>query len=304
MSLLSIVVLTYNQETMVTKCLDSILTSSTENIELIIADDDSPDSTGEVIEEWIQNNKYQFHRVKFIKNPSNMGTVKNLQNAMVNIQTPYIKTIAGDDWFVDGAIDVLSDFINRNANSFDVAFCSMQVAIQDHDGNINITQEIIPASREKNFFSVSAKERFRYLTRWCCLPAPGNLFTKHYWDVIDMSTASINIAEDWYMWLAGAAHEMQFKEIPYTLVIYRKHEKSVSRDIANPRTRQGLSDLSWVLWNVGFSRIDFLGYKDKTRLFILWLTITIASRCSPQMIYFLDQLRRKIGPYIYKRNFD
>lgn len=301
MSLLSIVVLTYNQEKMIQQCLDSLLLSNTDDVELIVADDCSQDNTKDVIELWLCNNKCKFDSVFFVENKHNLGTVRNVVHAVDRTNSKYIKTIAGDDWFLPGAINAIKSFCRNNL--FDVAFSSMKVAYQDENGNVEVCDEIVPASRINGFFNMDSKEQFRMLTKWCCLPAPGNLFTRDYWDTIELNKADISIAEDWAMWLLGASKSMTFMEIPETLVVYRKHMKSVSRDMSSPRAKKGLSEVAWVLWNIGFSRRDWLSFTDELRLFFLWLTIKTISMFPSTLIGSLDKLRRSLGPIFFKRKF-
>lgn len=301
MSLLSIVVLTYNQEKMIQQCLDSILLSNTDDVELIVADDCSQDNTKDVIELWLCNNKYKFDSVIFVDNKQNLGTVRNVIQAVDRTNSQYIKTIAGDDWFLPGAINAIKFFCRNNV--FDVAFSSMKIAYQDEKGNVEVCNEIVPASRINGFFNMDSKGQFQMLTKWCCLPAPGNLFTRRYWDTIELYKADISIAEDWAMWLLGASKSMIFKEIPGALVIYRKHTKSVSRDVSSPRFKKALKEVAWVLWNIGFSRSDWLSLSDKTRLLILFLSIKTVSILPLYLINYLDKLRRFLGPIFFKRNF-
>lgn len=301
MAYISLVIITYNQGTMIQNCLNSILLSQTADIELVISDDCSVDNTAEEVNKWIELNKSSFESVQFLCNSRNVGTVKNVVQAVNASHANYIKTFAGDDWFLPGAIDSLRNFCKNNM--FDVAFASMRVAYQDEYGCCNITNEIVPASRVSGYFNLNYKEQFVCLTKWCCLPAPANLFTRHYWDAIELDKADISIAEDWYMWIAGAAKKLSFKEIPQILVVYRKHAKSVSRNLAHPRTRKGLRDVAWVLWHIGFSRKEWLSLREKCRLLILCSVMKISSMFPISCIVILDNIRRKYGSLIYKRNF-
>jgi len=299
--MLSVVVITYNHMNMIKQCLNSLLLSKTDDIELVISDDCSTDATVSVIENWLAVNEHKFKNVIFIKNKKNLGTVKNVIQAVDTSNSAYIKMIAGDDWFVAGALDVMREFILNNR--FDAAFSSLVVAYQDSEGNIEVANEIVPASRIPGFFEMDSKDQFRQLTRWCCLPAPGNLFTRKFWNTIELAKAKATIAEDWAMWLSGASKSMKFMEIPATLVVYRKHAKSVSRDSRNPRVKKSLREVAWVLWNIGFSRKEWLTFSDKARLFLLWFTIRTVSLFPVRLIAFTDKVRRFLGAIIFKRSF-
>lgn len=301
MSFLSVVILTYNQANMVTQCLNSLLSSKTDDVELVISDDHSPDNTVSVIKNWLDLHNNKFGAVVILDNKCNVGTVKNYIKAVEATHSPYIKVIAGDDWFMPGAIDIMRSFCEKN--DFDIAFTSLNVAYQDNRGNVEISDEIVPASRVKGFFKMGPKDQFRQLTKWPCLAAPGNLFTRKYWDIIELKNADISIGEDLAMTILGASNSMKFMEIPGPLVVYRKHDKSVTRNTANPRIKIVIKDLAWVLWNVGFSRKDWLTVIDKIRLCIMVLTLNTVSILPLRCITFLDKARRLVGPIFFKRNF-
>ena len=56
--LVTIVVVSYNHSKYIKENLDSILSQTYPNIQLIVADDASPDNSVEVFEEWLSNNNY------------------------------------------------------------------------------------------------------------------------------------------------------------------------------------------------------------------------------------------------------
>ena len=73
----SVVVLTYNQEVFVEETLNSIYNQTFKNIELVISDDASKDSTQEVIADWIESHKDRFSNVVINFNRKNLGLSGN-----------------------------------------------------------------------------------------------------------------------------------------------------------------------------------------------------------------------------------
>ena len=61
--LISVVVLTYNSSLYITETLNSIKDQTYDNIELIITDDCSTDSTLIICEDWINLNKSRFCKI-------------------------------------------------------------------------------------------------------------------------------------------------------------------------------------------------------------------------------------------------
>lgn len=72
--LASIVVPAYNHENYVAECLESVLAQDYPNIELIVINDGSTDSTGQRIEEFLKKNGQRF---RYVSKP-NEGLVKTL----------------------------------------------------------------------------------------------------------------------------------------------------------------------------------------------------------------------------------
>lgn len=290
MAFLSVVVLTYNQEKMLETCLDSILESDTRDVELIISDDCSSDKTTTVIDEWTTRNRSLFDSVTVIKNTTNLGTVKNLINAVAASHAPYIKDIAGDDWFLPKAIDKIMSFCKTN--TFDAAFSAVAVAYQDDYGNLCISDRPLPAAKIDNFFTMTHKEKFANMTRTNCLRSPGAIFTRDYWEKVKLSETKLKIVEDWAMWLKGITLEQKFVEIPDILVCYRQLSSSVSNNVLSPRYKTYLSDNAWVLKNIGFSRLEWLSWRNKIRLIFLWMAVQTLTLLPINLIALLEKLRK------------
>jgi len=92
-TLVSIAMCTYNGERFIGEQLDSILTQSHKNIELIITDDGSTDKTIEIIEKYQKADK----RIKLYKNKKNLGFIKNFEKAISLTNGEYIALADQDD---------------------------------------------------------------------------------------------------------------------------------------------------------------------------------------------------------------
>lgn len=64
--LVSVVITNYNHEKYIVDCLDSIRNQTYKNIEIVIIDDASTDNSIEVINNWIEVNKYSLQKENFI----------------------------------------------------------------------------------------------------------------------------------------------------------------------------------------------------------------------------------------------
>jgi len=105
---ISIIVPVYNGEAYIRDCLISIVEQSYKNIDVLIVDDGSSDRTGKVVEETIGNdNRFSYLRIK------HSGRVVARQEGFVKSSGDYVTFIDADDWFGDGAIEMMATAISQ-----------------------------------------------------------------------------------------------------------------------------------------------------------------------------------------------
>ena len=88
---ISVILATYNDEKYIRDAIDSILNQTHEDLELIIVDDGSTDSTYEII------NSFQDTRVIYLKNGQNRGLPYSLNRGLKHATGDYIARMDGDD---------------------------------------------------------------------------------------------------------------------------------------------------------------------------------------------------------------
>ncbi|ADO84508.1 glycosyltransferase [Ilyobacter polytropus] len=95
--LISVLVITYNQEKYIRKCLDSILEQKGDfQLEILVGNDKSPDSTERVLKEY-ENDK----RFIILNRKKNIGATKNLYDLFKKAKGEYIAVLEGDDFWTD-----------------------------------------------------------------------------------------------------------------------------------------------------------------------------------------------------------
>ena len=95
--LVSVVISTYNHEKYIQQSVRSVLSQQIDDIEVIVLDDCSPDSTTEALGEIIDDN-----RVKYIRHPFNLGLNKNNDLALKSGTGKYSVWLHGDDVLLPG----------------------------------------------------------------------------------------------------------------------------------------------------------------------------------------------------------
>lgn len=110
--LVSVIILYYNQPMLVYDAIKSVLEQSYENIELIIADDCSREMDADAITEYVSRNRQSnLAHFEILSHRQNVGTVKNINRAIVKSTGKYIKIFAADDVIANNA--VISEQVNR-----------------------------------------------------------------------------------------------------------------------------------------------------------------------------------------------
>jgi alpha-1,3-rhamnosyltransferase len=114
MRLVSVIVLSYRSVETIVETLDSVANQTYDNIELLIADDCSPDNTLEVVDKWVKSYSGKLKKIKIVTSKQNTGIPGNINRALKQVQGDYIKIIAADDWMSEDAIAEYVRFCENN----------------------------------------------------------------------------------------------------------------------------------------------------------------------------------------------
>lgn len=92
--LVSIVIPVYNREYYVSTAIESALSQTYENIEVVVVDNNSTDHTWDVLQQYQNKDK----RVRVFQNVENVGPVRNWKRCFDEANGKYIKILWSDDW--------------------------------------------------------------------------------------------------------------------------------------------------------------------------------------------------------------
>jgi len=114
--MISVVVLTYNHEEYIEKCIDSILAQQTTfPFEIVIADDCSTDRTVQIVREFYAD------KVQLIAREKNVGICRNIYEAYRNVKGKYIFDCSGDDYLPsDKTLQKHVDYLESHEDVFSV----------------------------------------------------------------------------------------------------------------------------------------------------------------------------------------
>ncbi|RXJ95888.1 glycosyl transferase [Arcobacter sp. AHV-9/2010] len=113
-NLVSIITPSYNSSKFISKTIESVLSQTYKNWEMIIVDDVSSDNSNEIIESYIQKDS----RIKLIKLEQNGGAAIARNRAIEEAKGRYIAFLDADDIWKDKKLEKQIEFMQRNDYAF------------------------------------------------------------------------------------------------------------------------------------------------------------------------------------------
>jgi len=137
-NLVSIITPSYKSEKFISETIESVLSQTYQNWEMIIVDDCSPDNSNKIIEEYCEKDD----RIKLIKLEKNSGPAVARNRAIEEAKGRYIAFLDADDLWKPEKLEKQLLYMNENNLAF--AYSSYDL-IDENNNNIGtfITKEII-----------------------------------------------------------------------------------------------------------------------------------------------------------------
>lgn len=204
--LISVIVPTYKSKNL-EECLDSILQQTYKNIEIIIVDDYSNDSTLDIIKLYAEKNK----NIRYILNNFNQGVGASRNKGISIAQGDFIAFLDHDDLWEHSKIELQIEYLNKHPGAGAV-YCYCRFL--NSDNNIN------------RYISHNTLEDLLLHGAVFCMP--GSMIIKT--EIIKhagMFPEEREISEDLALWL-DISTITNFLCLPMPLYIRRKHSDQLS----------------------------------------------------------------------------
>lgn len=142
--MISVMMLTYNREDMVSKAIESILNQTYTNFEFIICDNGSIDNSGKIADEYARKDS----RIKVIHRER--GNIGAGRNTLLDIASGKYQTfIDDDDWAEPDYLEFLLNLIIENDS--DVSICGAADKIYDEKKNMSAEEALIELMWRKKY---------------------------------------------------------------------------------------------------------------------------------------------------------
>jgi len=217
-NLVSVLVLSYNNLKYMNDCLNSILRQNYQYIEIIISDDFSSDFKKAEIEQFIMENKKE-NIVNYVinQNTNNLGTVKNLNNAISLATGNYFINLACDDVLFDGEVisNIVKYFLESN-------YLVLAGYVAQFDEQLKECLLTTPTWHYIKHIHGNPIDCYRLLCAGNFIPAPGMSYKRELINRYGMYDEEYKLLEDYPRWLYLSRNGCSIGFLSHYIVKYRK----------------------------------------------------------------------------------
>jgi len=213
--LVSVICVTQNHERFCIESLDSVLNQTYKNIEWIILDAVSIDSTVELIDKWLVENNVN---AVFLKEKDLKPITVNLNKALTYAHGEYVQFLSLDDILYPSKIEIqLEEILNLKCD----IICSKAETIDINGNFIKIYQE------DKNLNQIFDLGLFREnILKSCFILLQSCLISFRQFEIVGFFDENLEI-EDWDWLIRFSKSNGKIRNIDKTLVKYRTIEGSL-----------------------------------------------------------------------------
>ena len=208
----SIVIPSYNHERFVSRAIESALSQTYQDFELIITDDASTDGSVDVLSTYTRKDP----RVRLFLNRFNYETHAT-NHCIQQSSGEYIAVLSSDDEFFPTKLEKQVDFLDRHP---EVAAVFTQVRIVDEQGR-DFPE---PSHFYCTIFQQPNRSRYEWLRHFFfngnCLCHPSVLIRRSVYDTLGLYNPLMGALDDLDMWVRVCLHH-EIHILPSTLVNFR-----------------------------------------------------------------------------------
>ncbi|MGY8900600.1 MAG: glycosyltransferase [Paraglaciecola sp.] len=220
-NLVSIIIPTYNSEDFIEETITSCLEQTYSEVEVIVIDDASKDSTVRVIKRNFAD------KLELIENEANQGLSVNVNHAVKKCNGSYILILGHDDILPNDHLDKMT----RHFHDEEVGLVHCNALQFDSSGNY------IKLSRETSLQVRKTEKPSTFLIRGNFIQSCGMIIKKSYFDQVGGWDESYKLFGEWLLY-TKLAKICSFKFACDCLPLYRVHKESTIRFLLNNRMRE------------------------------------------------------------------
>lgn len=258
---ISIITTSYNYEQYIIETIESVLSQTYTNWEMIIIDDGSKDNSVNIIKEYCKKDA----RIKLFQHPncSNKGIVESVKLGIEKSTSDWLVFLESDDTITPNYLEIKLKIIQNYPDvKFifnDVNMFGDKTRIEEYQKHFIISKGILsqysyPTNLLKHFVGINLVPTFSVV-----------MLKKEILENIDYNV-KFNPILDWYLW-AQLAVDNDFYYIKERLTNWRMHKNSYITTNATPK-----EELNWQL------QIKNIVFSNSNKLYSIFYTLKILRR--------------------------
>lgn len=232
MALITALMTTYNASKWVKTSIESILSQTYDDFELLIVDDGSTDSTIDIV------NSFSDSRITLVANKSNRGVGHCLDQALSLVNTPYIAKVDADDVSLPTRFEEQLSYLEQSG--LDIVKCFLSYFADDEKVQNSTRFKQFKATKEGLLNSVTQPSTIEStLLDWPCFP-----HTTYFAKTVAVRKAGyphLRMFEDYVLFLRLLNAKAKFGCVEKVLVNMRVSDASTTASLSARDLEQGLS---------------------------------------------------------------
>lgn len=212
--LVSVVIPTYNREKTLARSIESVLNQTYKNFEIIVVDDNSIDSSNEIMNRYMQENS----NIKYIKHNRNKGGSAARNTGAKAASGKYLSFLDSDDEWIENKLELdISTIINKTA---DMVYSDMDV--------IDVKTQIMTKHKH-----LPCKDMYLGLLSRNIIGGTSVItIKKSVFEEINGFDENLPSCQDWDFYIK-VAYMHKILKIDKSLLKYYVHSESISGNINN-----------------------------------------------------------------------
>ncbi len=213
--LVSVIIPTYNRAHLLPRTIESVLSQTLKDFELIIIDDGSTDNTREVVENFQKKDK----RIRYIWQENSGAPARPKNTGIKNSKGKCVAFLDDDDEWLPEKLEVqINLFEQKKVTNIGMIACNSLDIYED--SNATIKYKI---KKRKNYFHAILSSCFIH-------SCSSVLVKKEVLKDVGFFDENLKIADDWDMWIR-ILNKYNFSFIKKPLIKYHIHNKNTSRKL-------------------------------------------------------------------------
>lgn len=267
-SKISVIIPVYNVSEFLEKCIESCINQTFRDIEIIIVNDGSTDSSGLIIEKYAGSDE----RIVIISK-ENEGVFLSRLKGWNTAQGEYIFYLDGDDYLPEDALEKLYNIAQNDRLDYVIGgLCVVEGGRMKYQ-------------KLENTESLLSDDEFFYSLLQCGWNVCGRLIRRSLCN--DFIVKPIAMGEDLYQNMQIVPNVKRAKEIQYCVYYYVRHAKSVT--CSTDKNRSEFLNLQMMDSVLGL--VNELDYDRKMKFTVYYIFRS-------NLLYFIKNRRQEIRPII------